>query len=597
MVRKLFGILGIVVVISLTFTACGGENSNTPDPAPVTPIMVTITVPPASKNYTDAGSIVPLTVIATANDDATLSYQWYDTDTFSNSGGTQISGETESSYLPTITDGEKFYFVEAIASIGARKGSQRSNPVRIKIGSDPEPEYGVTVTNTQYQYVQGFGGMSNAFNIGGSEGAPARFMEMTDIETMFNPNTGLGLTFLRIMIFPYPLEQVLRGEIEPQMNNAQTYLNAVKRVNSFGGYVLASPWTAPAHYKTNDSLRAGGHLKPDMVGEYAKYLRNYTEEMSSYGAPIYAVSIQNEPSLVVSYDGMEFTETEHRDFLRDHGNFTRSPSAIKGFGGGKETDYVRVVSGEPHQIGSWWTNAMDMIINNSAAHANLDVGAYHIYGGSGDYNTVSRNGRLQKDTWMTEYNINSQNEAGYWNDSTWNMVWIFAETIHQVIGVNRSNAYIWWYLKRFYGIIGDGSYGTANGAIMPRGHVLSHYAKYATDTVMVNATHTHPGGVGNIRLTAYQRKSEKTTAVEQRVVANEDSYSVVLYDRRTSTQTPVPLRVTLPDDFTASTAFGIISSSNDYERRVPLLVVLADNGKSADITMPGNAIISLKFIK
>jgi len=597
MIKKHLRITGIVLAFVLVCMACPTENnSGNPDPVTST-VSVAITAQPTSRNYASGAAIVPLAVTATATDGATLSYQWYEASTFASTGGTAISGATVSSYQPVVADGAKFFYVAVTGTLGGAKNTQISSPARIQIGLDAAPTAEVTVTETQAQYVQGFGGMSNAFSIGGSTGAPARYMEMRDIDTMFNPDTGLGLTFLRIMIWPYPLSEVIRGEVEPQMNNAATYLNAVRRVNNYGGYVLASPWTAPARFKTNDALTAGGHLRTNMYGEYAQYLRNYASEMASYGAPIYAISIQNEPSLIVSYDGMEWTEEQHRNFLRDHGNFTRNPTAVRGFGSGKATDYVRVVSGEPHQVGTWWNTAMDLVIADPNANANLDVGAYHIYGGSGSQAAISRNGNFKKDTWMTEYNINSQNETGYWQDSTWDFAWVFAETIHQVIAVNESNAYIWWYLKRFYGIIGDGSYGTANGAVMPRGHVLSHYAKYATDTVMVKASTTHPAGTTNIRLSAYQRKSNKVTPVEQRVMANEDSISVVMYDRRTTTGDNTPLKINLPDGFTAASAFGIISSSDDNTRRAPLLVVLADDGRSAEVSMPINSIISIKFVK
>jgi len=451
----------------------------------------------------------------------------------------------------------------------------------------------VTVTDTQNQYVRGFGGMSNAFGIG----PPARYMEMKDIDTMFGPN-GLGLNMLRIMIWPNPFQEIISGQVEPQMNNAGTYLNAVKKVNEYGGYVLASPWTAPAHMKTNNSTDAGGHLRTNMYIDYANHLRTFASSMAANNAPIYAISIQNEPSLEVTYDGMEWEPAEHRNFLKNNGDFTRSPTPVAGYGGGKAQPFVKVVSGESHNVGDWYNNAMDEVINDAEAYANMDLVAYHIYGGSGSRAQVTRNGTLNRETWMTEYNINSQNETGYLQDSTWDYVWVFAETIHQVIGNNDSSAFVWWYLKRFYGIVGDGSYGTVNGAVMPRGHVLSHYAKYATDTVRVDATISSddPASSGNIRLTAFQRKKSKTTPNEQQVMADEDSYSVVIYDRRTNATGATSLQINLPAGFTASRASGIISDSTG-KRHAPINVSLISGGNSAEVTLPVNAIVSVKFVK
>ncbi len=40
------------------------------------------------------------------------------------------------------------------------------------------------------------------------------------------------------------------------------------------------------------------------------------------------------------------------------------------------------------------------------------------------------------------------------------------------------NAYIWWYLQRYYSFIGDGEQSTTNGEILKRGYAFSHFSKY-----------------------------------------------------------------------------------------------------------------------
>jgi len=644
MIRKkwlFIGILSIALVFSMVFTACSDgaaveeeeEEELLQQIDPYAAAKPIITDQSGTKRYVTGSPVTPiLSVTATLSDPATytsgsftsaVTYQWFEAATYTTKEdestpvtGTGANGtltwtgsstwnDTLTYTAPALTAGTKYYYV-AFTNIktitltkedGSEEEIERtsvtaSGPMGvILIDGLPNPDATVTVTATQNQYVRGFGGMSNAFSIG----TPARYMEMADIDTMFGPN-GLGFKMLRIMIWPNPLDDVTAGRVQPQMANQRTYIQSVQKVNQYGGYVLASPWTAPANMKTNNSVAAGGSLKIASYGDYANYLRNFANDMRTKGAPIYAISLQNEPSLKVSYDGMEWEPEEHRNFLRDRGNFTRSPTAVAGYGGGKVTPNVLVVSGEAHQVGAWYYSAMDLLLENPAALNNTDIVAYHIYGGLGDKNSVTRNGALTKETWMTEHNINSQNENLYRNDSTWNYVWSVADEIHHVIGNNNSSAFVWWYLKRFYGAVGDGSYGTANGAVMPRGHMMSHYALYATDTVRVNATTTHPGG-DNIKLTAYQRKvnANKSTAVDNQVMANEDSYSIVIYDKRTSTGSAT-LRVNLPGGFIATKVTGIISDSSG-NRRAPVNVVLNPDGDSADFTLPQNAIVSLKFVK
>jgi len=600
-VKYLF--LGMALVLGtfmMTFSSCpgGGEEEE----EIVSAAIPFITSHPTSRDYLVSDTIAALTVSATVSDGGTLSYQWFEVDTFTNTGGTEISGQTNDTFTPGSGEGIKYYYAKVINTNAEINGlaEKNSNPARIRISATAiaPPSVTVTVSETAAQYVRGFGGMSNAFGIG-PDGV-ARYMELKDIDTMFDPDTGLGLKFMRIMIWPYPLSEVVSGMHNPQMGN-QIYYELVKKVNSYGGYVIASPWTAPAEYKTNESLAAGGSLKTVYYGEYAKYLRDFAQEMADNDAPIYAISIQNEPNIIVRYDGMEWTSQENLNFIRDYGNFTRNPSVIPAWGAGKAQSHVRVIPGEPHQPNDWYQASMDLILDNPTALANTDIAAYHIYGVQGSRVTVSRNGRLNNagiETWMTEYNINSGGDGSlYPQDSTWDFVWPFIETVQQVIVNNDSSAYIHWYLKRFYGVVGEGAYTTINGAVLPRGYAFSHFAKYATDTVRIEATQSGYPSVSNFRFSAYQRKTNKVTANENKIMANEDSISVVMYDKRTDprVQGVADIKIDLPSGFTASNAFGIIS--NDNQKHAPVIVVLSSDGGSAVVSLPTNSIISVKFLK
>jgi glucuronoarabinoxylan endo-1,4-beta-xylanase len=67
-------------------------------------------------------------------------------------------------------------------------------------------------------------------------------------------------------------------------------------------------------------------------------------------------------------------------------------------------------------------------------------------------------------------------------------------TVHEAMTSNW-NAYIWWYLQRYYSFIGDGEQGTTNGEILKRGYAFSHFSKYIKPGfVRVDATsHTKTG--------------------------------------------------------------------------------------------------------
>jgi len=53
------------------------------------------------------------------------------------------------------------------------------------------------------------------------------------------------------------------------------------------------------------------------------------------------------------------------------------------------------------------------------------------------------------------------------------------------IRINHEAAFIWWSAKRFYSMIGDGTYGSRDGEILPRGWGLAHYARFAKESYRV----------------------------------------------------------------------------------------------------------------
>lgn len=80
--------------------------------------LISISTQPKSADYvTGATTVTPLTVEATL-DGYTLSYQWYENNTNSNTGGTEISGATTNSYTPTLpsTAGTTYYYCVVTAT-------------------------------------------------------------------------------------------------------------------------------------------------------------------------------------------------------------------------------------------------------------------------------------------------------------------------------------------------------------------------------------------------------------------------------------------------------------------------------------------------
>jgi hypothetical protein len=349
--------------------------------------------------------------------------------------------------------------------------------------------------------------------------------------------------------------------------------------------------------------------------------------MYDQGAPIYAISISNEPNYVAGYDGCEWTDDEMRDFFIDVGHFT---TGIRGYGGGKETPYVLTVNGESANT----PNINLAALRDPRSKAAIDVLARHIYGSRTDslWNQnkalITKKDALGNDVmmevWMTEHNINSANATGYYNDSKWNYVWRYLNDVDLVIRMNNENAFVWWASKRFYSMISDGQFGTPNpeppslGGVgpnaLPRGWALSHYSRYTIDhtrihLVLTDGKNSVTGdgtAIPSIEFNSsvVNRSADDMDNTSPRITAflspDEQSISMVLwtptkigsegYDMGT-------IEVALPPGFEANGVSAHRSTGdNDLFQPYNGIGLSADRTK-AYITLGRSQIISVKFTK
>jgi len=174
-------------------------------------------------------------------------------------------------------------------------------------------------------------------------------MSPAEIEKAFGTGEGqLGFSILRL-------------RIPPQQNQWDINLPSAKAAHSLGVKVFASPWSPPANMKTNNST-VGGRLKDDSYADFAQYLNDFSEYMADNGAPLYAVSVQNEPDIEVGYESCDYTPDQMLRFVRDY------------------TDSIdtRLIAPESYQFRRVMS---DPLLNDSVAASNFDIVGAHIYGG------------------------------------------------------------------------------------------------------------------------------------------------------------------------------------------------------------------------
>ena len=82
--------------------------------------------------------------------------------------------------------------------------------------------------------------------------------------------------------------------------------------------VLLSPWSPPVEWKSNDTREQGGRLLKEYYGDYAEYLCQYILRYKESGFFVKALTLQNEPHAVQTWDSCIWTAAEQKRFLRDH---------------------------------------------------------------------------------------------------------------------------------------------------------------------------------------------------------------------------------------------------------------------------------------
>lgn len=82
--------------------------------------------------------------------------------------------------------------------------------------------------------------------------------------------------------------------------------------------LVASPWSPPAWMKDTGQMTRGGKLKKEFQSVWAKYYIRFAAEMQKAGAPLWALTVQNEPAAKTKWENCLYTAENERDFVRHH---------------------------------------------------------------------------------------------------------------------------------------------------------------------------------------------------------------------------------------------------------------------------------------
>jgi len=408
----------------------------------------------------------------------------------------------------------------------------------------------------KYQRVAGFGGMCNPVIW-----TPSNLISKADLTKMFAPDQ-LGYNILRLMV--YPEERHWPADVE-----------RAKEAQAYGALVFASPWHLPSDME--EKIIVNGkemrHLKPDRYQDYANHLVNYIHHMKNNGVELYAISVQNEPDMDFTY----WRPQEVVNFIKTYGDQIRATG-------------VRLMAPEHCGFGPEHT---DPVLNDPIAFSKTDIVAGHLYQGfvkvsessyvhnrhayiTGLYNSKLANSGKEWSWWMTEHLFNtgeSETNPALWQFQKWSYMFEnLGKEIHTCME-GYCSAYIYWYLKRFYGMIGDTDRRSPvpQGVPLKNGYILSHYAKYASNTTRIKADSDNK----DVNVTAY---------------VNHDGteITIVLLNFK---NTNFKMVTTTPFDIVSATAVET-SETADMKTIEP---VVSDNRKNVSLNINPQSMVSIRL--
>jgi glucuronoarabinoxylan endo-1,4-beta-xylanase len=326
--------------------------------------------------------------------------------------------------------------------------------------------------NTAYQKITGFGA-ATAFQCGSEDangecngnGNPWTTQELN---LLYDQNLGIGLSLIRFKIeengsFPYNTN----------------ILNAIAK----GAQAWGAPWSPPASMKTNGSIKNGGSLQPAFYQAWASQLVNYVSALkNTYGIPVYAISVQNEPDFVASYESATYSAQQFHDFVLN--NLCPTLQSV-GLGN------VKIVIAEQAH---WQFDLTTTTKNDAAANACVGIYAAHGYFSPASAFAVSPGQEL----WETE-----DSDLGAQDTSTGNGLY-WAQKLHDYLTIANLNAWHYWWAVDSGDSTGQGLLNDTGGTLVipARFYMIGQYTKFIRPGyVRIGAT---VSPVANTYISAYK---------------------------------------------------------------------------------------------
>jgi glucuronoarabinoxylan endo-1,4-beta-xylanase len=428
----------------------------------------------------------------------------------------------------TVTNSTTYYYVVSATQAGVESKNSAeisATPVAATVGAPATINFGVA-----RQIIRGFGGSSAWItDLNAHPGMADRLFGNTGSQQ-------IGLSILRVRIDPSP-DPGGHGNWATELSNATL-------ATARGARVIATPWSPPASMKTNNNVNNGGSLSSGSYADYASYLQSFVNFMQNGGAPLYAISIQNEPDWAPSYESCVWTGAEMRTWIANHASLITTKLIMP--------EAVNFTAGSLMALA-------DPSLNDPTAAVEIDIVAGHLYGTAPALypNAVSKG----KEVWMTEHTVDSTGLQGALD---------LAREIHDSMTVGNYNAYLYWWLQNW--IVGNNSpymAGLINDpaldlALTKKGYAMGQFSKFVRpDHVRTDATANPSTG---IYISAYKDSANSHFVIVAINLGAADINQPFTIQNQTLTQL-IPYRTSADEDLAQLGAVDVVAGSFSFPLR------------------------------
>jgi O-glycosyl hydrolase len=342
-----------------------------------------------------------------------------------------------------------------------------------------------------HQTIDGFGAAA-AFSV---------YNSMTDAQAdhFFSTTAGIGLSLLRIQI---------------NSDGTTADLVTAQKAQARGARVWGTPWSPPAAWKSNDNVDNGGTLLPAHYQDWANSLTSFVKSMTANGVNIYAVSVQNEPDFVATYDSAQYSGQQFHDFI-----------AVLGptFASNGITSKIMLP-----ETSDWDTmpSLTDTTLNDAATAKYVGIAATHAYGGTyAAYPNAQSRGIPLWETEVSDFNT---------YDGSIGSGLTYAKQIHTCMTVAGCTAWHYWWLKASSTNDNEGLQSNA-GVDSYRYWAMGNFARFVRPGMQRIGVTGAPSGVS---VSAYKDASGNYAIVAINSNAGASTFNLILNGVNTTSMTP-----------------------------------------------------------